>query len=108
MTQRDDDLRMLLELLDQHADDLTAWKVQAFADMRFELQVYGGILDGETARKFEKLTDRQRSFVVTAHERVVPQYANLVSRGLVPRGREVETPDVLKRLPSKPPRRKDD
>ena len=28
MTQRDDDLRMLLELLDQHADDLTAWKVQ--------------------------------------------------------------------------------
>jgi hypothetical protein len=36
----------------------------------------------------------------------VPQYENLVSSGKVPRGREIELPEVLKKLPMKPPQRR--
>lgn len=98
MSYRDADLRMLNELINDHADELTDVETEAFAGMRFGLQL-----------QFHELTDRQRTWVTSVYERIVPQYANLVSRGLVPRGREVPTPAVLQNLPKKPPpKRKDD
>jgi hypothetical protein len=86
-------------------DSLTDVETEAFAGMRFDLQAYGGVLGPESAsgRRFQQLTDRQRDWAESVHQRIVPQYANLVSRGLVPRGREVPTPPVLQNLPKKPP-----
>jgi len=54
------------------------------------------------------LTDKQRSWARSIHEQIFesPKYENLVSRGLVPRGREVPTPTVLQNLPKKPPQRR--
>lgn len=54
------------------------------------------------------LSDRQRAWVKDVYEKVFddPQYENLVSRGLVPRGKEVETPAVLRNLPLRPPGRR--
>ena len=105
MTQRDDDLKLLNELLDHHADELTHVEVEAFASMLFDLQAYGGILgpESESGRRFQQLTDKQRSWAAGARDRIVPQYENLVSRGLVPRGREVPTPPILQNLPKRPP-----
>ena len=80
MTQRDEDLELLNELLNKHADELTDWETEAFVSMRFDLTA------GYEGPQFHQLTDKQRTVVVSAHERIVPQYANLVSRGLVPRG----------------------
>ena len=80
MTQRDEDLGMLDELLTKHADELTDWETEAFAGMRFDLTA------GYEGPQFHQLTDKQRACVVRAHERIVPVYANLVSPGLVPKG----------------------
>ena len=52
------------------------------------------------------LTQKQRAWVrgVLARNDVVDESdINLVSRGLVPRGPEVETPAVLRNLPKEPP-----
>lgn len=111
MSQRDDDLQLLDELLTKHADELTDGETEAFASMRFDLQAYGGILGeaSESGRRFRELTDRQRVWAAAVRERFSPQYKNLVSSGQVPRGREVPTPAVLQDLPKKPPvRRRDD
>lgn len=55
------------------------------------------------------LTPKQRAWVEgIAEGRYVepePEYQNLVSSGLAPRGREVETPAVLLNLPKRPPGR---
>jgi hypothetical protein len=110
MSQREADLSMLKELLEQHTGELSETELEAFADMRFDLQAYGG-MEIPSKPKFQTLTDKQRQWVTQVHERIVPQYANLVSRGLVPRGREVPTPPVLQNLPKDPPyrrKRKDD
>ncbi len=107
MSQRETDLSMLSELLDHHVDEMTEKEVEAFADMRFDLQAYGEILKNTSAgRGFHQLTDKQRQWVTSVHERLIPAYSNLVSRGLVPRGREVPTPAVLLNLPKKPPPRR--
>jgi hypothetical protein len=107
MSQREADLSMLKELLEQHADEMTEKEVEAFADMRFNLGVYGGMTIPSKG-KFQQLTDKQRTWVTEVHERIVPTYANLVSRGLVPRGKEVPEPEVLKNRPLKPPQRRRD
>jgi hypothetical protein len=87
VSHRTHDLNLLGELLGKHADELTTVEVEAFASMRFDLQAYGGILEGTAAgRPFHQLSDKQRAWVTSVHERVVPAYANLVSRGLVPKG----------------------
>jgi|HubBroStandDraft_2_1064218.scaffolds.fasta_scaffold107277_3 hypothetical protein len=56
------------------------------------------------------LTEPQRAWVVGVFERVFDEevYENLFSRGLVPVGRPVETPAVLRKenLPLKPPGRR--
>ena len=79
MTQREDDLKLLNELLKDHPDDLTDWETEALASMRFDLTAYEGGM-------FLQLTDKQRTVVTRVHQRIVPDYANLVSRGLVPKG----------------------
>jgi hypothetical protein len=97
MTQRDDDLQLLNELLKEHPDELSNVETEAFAGMRFDLTA------GFQGSKYQELTEKQRSWAIGVRERIVPQYANLFSRGLVPRGREVPTPPVLRVLPKKPP-----
>jgi hypothetical protein len=55
------------------------------------------------------LSPKQRAWAKGLLERFAekdPTYENLVSRGMVLRGREVETPAVLKNLPKKPPVRR--
>src|SRR5208337_4401506 len=96
---------MLSELLDRHSDELSETEVEAFADMRFDLQAYGG-MEIPSKPKYQQLTDKQRTWVMSAHERIGPEYENLVSLGLGPRGREVETPAVQLNLPKKPPTRR--
>ena len=80
MSQRAADLELLNELLNKHTGELTEWETEAFAGMRFDLTA------GFEGPQFHQLTDKQRACVVRAHERIVPAYANLVSRGLVPKG----------------------
>lgn|GEM_PF-4376831 len=80
MSERATDLAMLGELLGEHAGELSDTEVEAFAGMRFDLT------SGLRGERFEQLTEKQRSWVKSVHERLVPQYANLVSQGLVPRG----------------------
>ena len=79
MSQRESDLKLLNELIHDHPDDLTDVEEEAFASMRSDLTAYDGGM-------FLQLTDKQRKWVTAVHERVVPQYLNLVSRGLVPQG----------------------
>jgi hypothetical protein len=82
MSQRDEDLRMLNDLLEEHAASLTEWETEAFADMRFSLTAYVG----NAVHRFEQLTDKQREKVKNVYERLVPQYANLASSGGLARG----------------------
>jgi hypothetical protein len=99
---RADDLSMLNELLNDHADELTDVETEAFAGMRFDLTAYAG-LSSARGPGFHQLTDKQRDWVETVHQRLVTTYENLVSRGLIPRGREVPTPAILQNLPKRPP-----
>lgn len=84
-----------LDRLDTEADENLAKHQKAFKDM---------LLRMETGRLL-KLTDVQRGYLKDVHERLVgePTYENLVSRGLVKEGKPVEKPEVLKKLPLKPP-----
>jgi hypothetical protein len=93
---RDADLRQLTELLEDHAGELS----EAFTDMRATLLAWPNA-DGR-----RQLSGRQREWLRGVRDRFVPQYENLVSSGKVPRGREVETPAVLKILPKRPPTRR--
>jgi hypothetical protein len=104
MSNRDSDLHLLVTLLDDHADELSVAELEAFADMRCSLQMYPA--DIAERHGFRELTDKQRQWVVAVHERIVPVYGNLVSRGLVPRGREVAS--MVGALPKRPPPRKND
>lgn len=86
MSQREADLEMLADLIGDlfgprtHLAELTSVEVDAFAGMRFDMTAY------HDDYRQEQLTDKQREWVARVHARVVPQYANLASRGLVPRG----------------------
>lgn len=97
---REQDIQQLEELLGEHANELSETEREAFTDMRAILLAYG-TPDGR-----HRLTDSQRAWLRKTRERLIPQYENLVSRGLVPRGREVPTPPALQRLPLKPPRKR--
>lgn len=63
----------------------------------------------EMLHKGKALTLKQRAWLQNAlgGEKYDPEptYENLWSNGLVPKGGEVVTPDVLRRLPKKPPAR---
>jgi hypothetical protein len=98
-TQREEDLRLLEDLLCNHDHELSPTELEAFAGMRDDLLAYG-------SGGYRELTEPRRSWLQKTLARVAPQYENLVSRGLVPRGREVPTPAVLQRLPMKPPKKR--
>ena len=108
MSQRDDDLRLLNELLTDHPSELTDVEVEAFAGMRFDLTA------GFRGPRFQQLTDRQRDWVASVHQRLVPDYANLVSSGLCPKGTPTAESMALDAMLAKPkvlrppPRREDD
>lgn len=104
MTQRDADLQLLRELLDEHAGELTVTEVEAFADMRFDLQAYGGLgPESPSGRRFQQLTGDQRAWAARVHERVVGVPSTRLTAGEIPRGREVPLPAVLRNLPKRPP-----
>jgi hypothetical protein len=96
------DRELLGVLLREHHEDLTEWEQGAFADM---LQVLNDGHDSD-GRPRDRLSTKQREIAETVHERIVPQYLNLVSRGLVPRGKEVPDPPALQHRPLKPPPRR--
>jgi hypothetical protein len=85
--------RQLLQEILEH-ESLTEREREAFTDM-LEFLVDGGV----------GLNQKQREWAKRVHERLVPAYANDWSAGRVPRGKEVPTPEVLKRLPMRPPGR---
>lgn len=68
---------------------------EAFTEMRREVK----------AGRRERLSGKQRQWARDVLDEHIPQYENLVSTGKVPRGREVETPEVLRNLPKRPPPR---
>jgi len=80
-------------------------------DEREESQEYALETFGAWLLRGHALTARQRAWasgVVLGHYvEPAPEYENLVSRGCVPRGQEVEPPACLRRenLPLRPPRR---
>jgi hypothetical protein len=87
------DAELLEEVLDM--DDLPEGAHDAFSDMQ---------------HKGRPLSANQRAWIEASlegkpYEPPVEPYENLVSDGKVPRGKEVPTPEVLKRLPLKPPRK---
>lgn len=99
MSHRDSDLRMLRALLEEHLAELSDHEAEAFAGMRFDLTAHDG-------PGFHQLTEKRREWLTRVHERIVPQYSNLVSRGLVPRGKEVPDPPALQNRPTRPPKPK--
>ena len=113
MNLRADDLSMLNELLNDHADELTDVETEAFAGMRFDITAYAG-LSSARGPGFHQLTDKQRAWAKSVHERLVPDYANLVSQGLCPKGTPTAESKALDAMLARPkvtrppPRRKDD
>ena len=85
MNLRADDLVMLNELINEHPGELTDVETEAFAGMRFDLTAYVGV-SGARGPGFHQLTDKQRAWVKGVHQRLVPDYQNLVSSGICPRG----------------------
>ena len=113
MNLRSDDLQMLNDLLNDHPDELTDVETEAFAGMRFDLTAYAG-LSGARGPGFHQLTDKQRAWAVSVHQRLMPDYVNLVSNGLCPRGTPTAESKALDamlagpKVTRPPPRRKDD
>jgi hypothetical protein len=106
MKNRDEDLKTLNAILtyaDEQEDDekVSEKEADAFRSMH-QLLVEGFR---------EELTEKQRKWArgVAARirgEEAEPEYENLISNGLCPRGREVPTPAVLQNLPKRPPPRR--
>jgi len=106
VSQRDDDLKMLDELLGAEIwqmrdalESLTDVEVEAFASMRFDLRAY------PVPRA---LTEKQRAWLVSVHERVTGgSYKNLASSGAIPPpkkpGEPGYVPLMVGPLPKKPP-----
>lgn len=109
MSFRDSDLRMLGDLLGLYADELTADETEAFAGMRFDLTAYEGQQHHQ-----HQLTEKQRLWVKGVHHRIIPEYANLVSQGLCPKGTPTAESKALDamlagpKVTRPPPRRRDD
>jgi len=110
VSQREDDLRVLNELLTQHADELSDRETEGFASMRFDLTAYW--IPGSSTRpsvpQYEHLIAKQREWVQLVYERICGKPLTRLTAGAIPRGREVPTPAVLQNLPKQPPPRKRD
>ncbi len=88
-----------IEVLERLVDDvdLLEGEQTAFAEM----------LEGLREGRYASLMRKQREWVIEVAARIGSiGYENLVSSGGVPIGRPVETPQVLRNLPMKPPGRK--
>lgn len=107
MGQRADDIALLKSLASLSIDDendfpskgkVSESEAKAFEDMLSKLE------EG----RYAQLTPSQRKYAKGVKERATeePEYLNLASSGKLVRGREVETPKVLKNLPLKPPPRR--
>lgn len=103
MSNRDDDIKQLKACLtwaetNEQREAELQWD-GAFASMLVQLE----------SGRFQQLTEKQRLWVHGVHERLFdePQYENAWSAGKVPRGSygKTPTPEVLKTLPKKPPKR---
>src|SRR5580692_1750037 len=103
MSQRDDDLQMLNELIDKHLHELTEREMEAFADMRWDLTAYVGVRGPDLFQ----LKDKQREWLTNVHRRIIPRYENLVSRGAIPPpkkpGEPGYVPLMVGALPKRPP-----
>lgn len=88
---RETDLTMLQEILDD--SELSDDRREMLTSMRNGLD------------SFHVLSTKQRKVVQDIHDHLYPKYKNLVSDGLVPRGREVPEPEALRHKPLKPPGR---
>lgn len=87
-----------IEILDRALDEseVRSKVREAFEEMRSMLK------SGERPC----LSKKQRGWVSDVLDACAPQALNLVSRGFVPRGKEVELAPVLRNLPLKPPGRR--
>jgi hypothetical protein len=84
------DAALLTEVLGKARDEaLTASEYDRFKEMALLVRERSWVL-----------TTRQRAWLEEAARKVLP-----LDSALVPRGREVPTPEVLKKLPLKPPGR---
>jgi hypothetical protein len=96
---RDEDLALLRRLVDD--SDVLDYERDAFAQMLRQLEA------SSSEGGYHALSEPRRLWAREVAERVgCIGYENLVSSGLVPRGREVATPAVLQNLPKKPPGRR--
>lgn len=85
---------MLVEILE--SDEITDAERTAFTDMMATLE----------SGKYNSLSTKQADWVRSVHTRLnLDEPEKLVSRGEIPRGKEVPTPEVLKNLPKRPPGR---
>jgi hypothetical protein len=92
MTTRNDDLQLLARILAKsNAPELTPNEEQMFAEMQALL------LSGER----HVLSRRQRALASDVWARLKP-----ISLDEVPKGREVDLPEVLRNLPKRPPHRR--
>lgn len=98
MERPEKDGEILNKLLDLYEMLLTENQRKAFEGMRDYLSKGGK----------RKLSPKQRKWASKILNQFEPIYGNYVSSGIVPRGREVETPTILRRenLPMAPPGRK--
>ena len=92
--RRLDDKELLQKALE--SSEIKEHEVEVFEKWLDELE------DGER----RMLSMRQRLWANDVIDRDEPRTTNLVSSGLVPRGREVEPAPALRNLPLKPPGRK--
>jgi hypothetical protein len=99
MSQRDDDIKLLRAAIGKVADSddpVDYSTAEAFERMLSDL----------TEGRWYNLTEKQRAWAADVADQ--PLYVNLHSSGKVPDGlglSRVKTPEVLKNLPKKPPRR---
>lgn len=97
LAQGEDDKALLRAVIDRLPGEYDEKEAYAFE----------GMLDNLNQRRFKKLTPKQRAWLERTAERLGASY---VPRGELPiraadvlRGREVETPAVLRDLPKRPP-----
>lgn len=92
---------VLLRMLIAQKDDLTDTEEKGFGAILYRMN------EAERRNSPLVLSFKQKAWINDVVKRldIVEPAANLVSRGLVPRGAEVETPYVLRNLPLKPPGR---
>ena len=90
-------LRQVIGHLEAQNLDEPSMELEAFQDMLSRMKKNG-----------RALSEKQRAWLRRTAERygvTDERELNLVSRGLVPRGRDVPTPPALRNLPKKPPGR---